>query len=393
MFTMFRVPELFEWCFRDNLLNFLHIINVEFSDKAERLFEFLRIMSIIETGKNLGIENLKEKIKSEFSSWNRFKSFSSELLFANKFKENGFSVKLILDNDWTKNKIGVKAPDFMIENSNLNCLVEVVRINQDYIPGIILDNIEPLCQNFPFIVTLRFTKTLAHPKLDNQSRTSKENIANQCIEKIREVLYKADYSSIIDSETIEIAIEGKHLCSVELRKASKGYLSGYYTDAFILCDEELIKQFEKEICHKSKKRDTWNSEYKRLPFIIAVDIQEPNIHYWDLRNFLYGGCSKNGKLLSEADKTELGLIDTAKQSVWSKFLEGLGFNASTDSPVTKPGYLIREHSLMKNITGILVHFRRNNEYYYYPNPFAEKNINSFTLYETISVFTKSIVQT
>jgi predicted nuclease of restriction endonuclease-like RecB superfamily len=137
MFTMFRVPELFEWCFRDNLLNFLHIINVEFSDKAERLFEFLRIMSIIETGKNLGIENLKEKIKSEFSSWNRFKSFSSELLFANKFKENGFSVKLILDNDWTKNKIGVKAPDFMIENSNLKCLVEVVRINQDYIPGII----------------------------------------------------------------------------------------------------------------------------------------------------------------------------------------------------------------------------------------------------------------
>jgi hypothetical protein len=387
---MFRVPELFEWCFRDNLLNFLHIINVEFSDKAERLFEFLRIMSIIETGKNLGIENLKEKIKSEFSSWNRFKSFSSELLFANKFKENGFSVKLILDNDWTKNKIGVKAPDFMIENSNLKCLVEVVRINQDYIPGIIIDNIAPLCQNFPFIVTLRFTKALAHPKLDNQSRKSKENIANQCIEKIREVLHKADYSSVIDSETIEIAIEGKHLCSVELRKASKGYLSGYYTDAFVLSDEELIKQLEKEIRHKSKKRDTWNSEDKRLLFIIAVDIQEPNIHYWHLLNFLYGGRSKNGKLLSEADKTELGLIDTAKQSVWSKFLEELGFSASTGSPVTKPGYLIRDRSLMKHITGILVHFPRNNEYYYYPNPFAEETINSFTLYETISTFTKSI---
>jgi hypothetical protein len=370
-------PEIISWAFENKPKNFYDIIKIfDIEGSSSTINRFLVILRLAEKLKNANCSNIQEKF-AEVSEWNKFLSLGSELFFAYEFVKLGFDVSLIPDNssEW-KNSNGkdCSSPDIRIQKNGKEFLIEVARISDDETTSDIAQKINPIIRKNIFRVRIQYCEDFCVPVVFYTERNEREELIEKFVDQFRETIKTVDHNSLPQTKDI-------HGCQVEFSEAYKqeGYYAGCRTSAIIIPDEKFQDSVKNTLEKKAKKRQQWNDSQQKLPYLIALDIQQ-NLYFDDkLVSLLFGGTWHS--LCSQFEHpNEPEIVTYAKENGWKVFLENVGFNSQPNSYIREPGMLI-EDNIFENVTGIIANIK--NILQVVPNPFAEKQINCLELEEII----------
>ena len=376
---MISAPEIIRWSFSRKPQN-LFAITENFGDTQQDLFKLLELLELIESSRCRNFLNLQEKLEEESSDWGKFIAFSSELVFANEFSKQGFSVELILPSEQCWNKERRQPPDLSVLKDEQKFLIEVTRISGDETTFEVAARISPLIRQSSFRVEIQYSKDLSFPVIEYKERTDRENLIEEFVEEFvkefEKIITKLDSTTSLPKS---YNIRGCQVTFTKPLAGKRGYYAGCLTDAVILPEEKLYPYIASRIEKKAKKRESWNESQKKIPYLIALDIQQDFIFPERLISLLFGErCHFTG---SQPPYSEPSIVSDAKARGWKEFLEKVGFSQQTQTQVTEPGLLISNKDTCKNLTGVIAKIR--GELHYLPNPFAEEPINSLDVHALI----------
>ena len=372
---MMSVPELIRWSFSKKPQN-LFAVTKHFGETQQDLFKFLEILELIESSRGSNFLNLQDKLVGESSSWGKFLAFGSELFFANEFFKQGLSVKLILESEKCWNRQNRRPPDFLVFKDEQKLLIEVARISGDETTSEVAARINPLIRQSYFRVEIKYLEDFSFPVIKSNERTDRQNLIEKFVNEFEKIITTLDSTTSLPKSK---DILGCRVTFTKPLDGKRGYYAGYGTDAIILPEEKLYQHITSVIEDKAKKRENWSKSQKEIPYIIALDIQQDFIFPERLVSLLFG--KRCHFTVSQPQYSEPSIVSVAKARGWQEFLEKVGFNQQTQSPVTQPGLLINNEITSKNVTGIIAKIR--GELHYLPNPFAEEPINSLDIHALV----------
>ena len=371
-------PEIVHWAFEKKPENFKKIIE-EFKtgNNYSNIIKFLKILKLAEELKKAKCPNLQDKF-AETSDWGKFLSLGSELFFAYEFVKLGFCVSLILDNsiEWKTNGNNIPSPDFTIKKCGKEYLVEVARIKGDGTISEISNKIKPIIEQYPFCISIHYSEKFSSPAVSYDQRKDREKLVKDFVRQFERIIPQINNSSLPKNEYI-LDCEIKFAASCSQSGSQKLTTSGG-TDLHKKINSEIKNQLEK----KAEKRKKWNNSQRKLPYLVALDVNQ----YWfsedRLVPFLFGKKFDYG---CKTQYSELPIVTQAKHNGWMEFLENVGFKANSisyipkpgDIPDLPPGILICNKTIQKNLTGIII--KSTQSLQFVSNPFADKEINDIQL--------------
>ncbi|PAV13078.1 hypothetical protein ASJ81_18825 [Methanosarcina spelaei] len=336
-------------------------------------------------------KGIQDKLK-DASDLNKFISTLSELqitLILAKNEEIG-ELKLLHDNYFLK-----ESPDILFRNRNFTFYVEVRRIYANpYIVDTILDHLQEFLKGYPFCVNIFLGTELSIPKMRGTERIAQKDLVKESL-RIFEEEFKEKIAS--DMLTSSFVIETNYIkFTVEKTKSGKGYPGFITSDLIEVPTDILCTYITERLVEKAAKRDSFNSEHRKIYYIVAFDCHEPSIDAIDMNELLYGHMSYISELnitgSSEEDyaKNRLDywnflnnniknsaswrIIEQAKNRGWEKLLTEKCLIPNDYSYIDDEGIFISE-TKMKNVSGVLFRGTRN-EIAFYPNPFCDTEINN-----------------
>lgn len=378
-------PEIISWAFKNKPKNFYEIIEIfDIEGSSSTINKFLVILSLAEKLKNANCLNIQEKF-AEANTWSKFLSLGSELFFAYEFVRLGFDVSLILDNskEWKKsNGQDCPSPDIKMQKDGKEFLVEVARLSDDETTSNIAQKINPIIRNNIFRVMIQYCEEFCIPVVSYKKRKKREELIEKFVDQFREAIKTVDHNSLPQTKTILD-------CQVEFSEAYKQ--EGYYAGCRTGCSdpsEEIQPQIQSEIKRKAKKRQEWDDSQKKLPYLVALDIQQNWFDESKLIPLLFGNqCYRLPQFYGKPGDpnfppySEPKIVADAKKSGWKNFLVNVGFDPQSNSYIRELGILTENDTLLRNITGVIA--RIQSRLQIVPNPFAEQQINCLDLEKVI----------
>ncbi|MEE9354981.1 MAG: hypothetical protein V3U75_05265 [Methylococcaceae bacterium] len=343
-------PELIDWSLQKHKKG-LYQLSKHFNQFEPDFFKLLEIFAQIELSRSNNIVGIQEKIKEETSSFDRFLSFGSELVFANEFVFKGFGVELYVGNEamWEQpNSSSIPTPDLSVDLRVMKMFTEVARVSGDETTSDIAALINPTIRELGFRVDIIYSERFSIPVISSSERTNREKLVSEFVEKFYEVIDSIEKSSL--PQTIDFLD-----CKVTFTKPLKGkegYYAGDNTAAIIVPTENILKQIKKVILSKAIKRKKWPSSLQNEPYLIALDVHQTFLLKEDLDSLLYG--KRTFFQDCEPVYSEPPLVQAAKQNGWAEFLEKVGFSQNEKCPVTEVGLFITSEQVCRNISGIFI---------------------------------------
>jgi hypothetical protein len=390
-------PEIIQYCFHEKSENFFKIVkcfagsnsepfnlfganeeetlrNIRSSgiprESKNYLYTFLKGMHLAQELGDFGCNDIQKKF-SETPSWNKFLSLKSELLFAHAFATLGFSISLISDSDqeWSG-----RSPDICLEKDGQKIFVEVARIGEDETVSMLLNQLNPLCQDLPnFYVWIEFSKKFSSPTIIGEDWNKREELIKGFLNEFQETLPLMSETSL--PETIEI--QG---CQVKF--SSQPCFSYRHIDGMPstirIPQEKLDGKIKQVLASKAVKREKWTDLQKTYPYIVALDIRQKCQFSHALVNLLFVG----GTVGDPPESSEPHIVSQAKENGWCEVLESVGYTPDPQSYIRVPGILLSHQDIFQNVTGIVANIWHTLQFV--PNPFAEEQINRPDLQKSIT---------
>lgn len=365
-----NIPELILWSFNKKPRNLFEVTE-HFGEAQQDLFKLLEILKLIELLRDSNLSNIQKKL-AETVNWQKFLSFGSELFFGNEFLSQDFSINFIPDysKDWSGKK-----PDFSALKGGQNFLTEVARVSDDETVDEIAARIKPIIIKSPFRVEIEYSEDFSIPVIESKQRGKRQELIEKFVDEFKKTITTLDPTSIPQS----CNVLGCQVTFTKPLRGKRGYYAGCVTGAVLLLEEKLKQHIKGIIKDKAEKRVKWTESQRKIPYLIALDIQQTFISIENLVSLLFGGRCYFDRL--QPQYSEPSIVSIAKANGWQEFLELVGFSQQTQAPVTQPGLLITDETTFKNVTSIIV--KLGGELHYLPNPFAEEPINSLDIHALV----------
>jgi hypothetical protein len=383
-------PEIIRWMFSKNLEN-LYEATEHFEEYQRDLIELLKLLKLAEVLQQDNCSGIQDKF-ADATNWHKLICLASELSFAKKFFSLGFTVSLIPDSsfEWRDNNQQTPSPDLCVTNNSQQMLIEVARISGDETIAEIQDILGNIVRQTCFRISIQYSKEFSIPVISYEDREKRKKIIDYFAEEFKKILSTVDPKILPQSREILG-------CKVKFEKSplKQGYFSGSLTAALISPHEKIKPHIKYILETKAKKREKFPEQKRKLPYLVALDIQQG--FFWSdehLVPLLFGGRHYLGSLGKPGDPGVPSFPDPlvvreAKECGWREFLESVGFDEGSDSPINPnllPGILLTNTTIATNLTGIIVINGENLQVV--PNPFAEKPINCPDLHNLIPLLSK-----
>jgi hypothetical protein len=281
-------------------------------------------------------------------------------------------------------KLGLKP---LFDSAFREAVKSQARIKGDETTLDIANRINPIIKKYPFRVRIKYSEEFSIPVVEWKERTEREKLIESFVNEFKQIIKTIDGDGNSLPQTNYILD-----CEVEFTKSCKqqGYYAGGWTSAVTDPAKTIQPQIQKELERKANKRKKWKDLHKTFPYLVAVDIQQDFYFEDNLIPFLFGGkCYNlpdyfgNPGDPSFPKYSELPIVTEAKEHGWKDFLEKVGFDPRSQSPIpiNHEGILIKNVDVFKNVSGIIT--RIGSNFQFVPNPFAEEQINHPDLQEII----------
>ncbi len=333
--------------------------------------------------KKFGCKNIQEKIKDADNLY-KFTSTVSELEVANFLIKNDKKAQLLPDNYFDS-----KSPDILCKGKDFEAYIEVTRFGESESSYIVIDFLRDFLKHLPYRVDIKLKYILSLPARDHKKRTEQESIVNVSLEQFVQLFREDTFSEYpFKIKTAGIVFE------IYQTGSGKGYPGIVETEVIKVPEDALKANISYWLLKKAEKRDNWEKDHRKYPYIIAIDCKEWTIDDITINALLYGQRTtifaprgyekwreKEWKAITDNKIEKIPRwreIEEAGKSGWEKFLLKEALIPNNYTHLIKEGVFLSE-SLMKNVS--LVLFREPNNVFFFPNPFAYDEINLFRFSE------------
>ena len=338
--------------------------------------------------KVLDCENIQEKMRDINTNLDKLYSIISELEIATVFAKSGKKVKLLPDNYFVS-----KSPDILCEDENFDVYVEVMRITESESTFELIKFLRDFLKDLPYRVDLDLKSELSLPARNHETRKTHKSLARTSFNQFKEFFEKANFSNF----PISIQTDGANF-EIYQTDSGNGYPGIINTEVIEVPEKTLKKNMKYWFIEKAKKRDDWEKKYKNHPYILAFDCEEWSIDDITINELLYGERTTIGarsekyekwrdneweSIINDKDNKipKWKEIEEARKKGWESLLVKEYLIPNNYAYLDKEGIFLSEQS-MKNISGVL--FKKHNEIFIFPNPFASSEINHPNIMDTIN---------
>lgn len=323
------------------------------------------------------MQGIKEKLgdaisKDKLDMW---VSTLSELRITTAFAELGFQVQLIPDRplcgEWFETP---SPPDLSLTDGNFKALVEVTRWAPDGTGAHIYKLLTPILEENDLTLRFSLSPDLSTLVVGHKERSDRE----EAVETFAQAVF--DFIKNLDRNTLPVCetIHGVDL-EIECAEAGLGRIKSWNTDASTVPedgDSGYKRQLFDRLVKKAAKPCKWSPVQQKLPYFIAIEIEQNVGQNTVLPRVLYGG--KTLDIFMKPNERQSPAVDYSpiveerlKTSEWREFLLMLGYDSTQRCYIDRLGFLASDQNATR-VCGIIV--LHGGSLAYYPNPFVDTTL-------------------
>jgi len=345
----------------------VYIENDSYLKHLDELFQELFI------GNCIGI---KEKMK-DVSSIEKMTSIMAEFYIGRFFLRMGFSVKFLND-DYSKNK----SPDILIEKMKKRILVEVMRYGDGPVIDCLLKELREFLHEKPYRVDIKLDEHLSLPPVGWEEIQTVESETTDSLKKFKNQFISSDKKYSIRTNHIEFIINPI--------SRPDGYPGIIFHEVIGVPTEKIISQLKYHIIKKAKKKNDFDDDDRRIPYIVAIFSDLVYLDDIIFKEMIYGAVmgypdqDRYKKIIEKDYKEQIRIYKTGKE--WRRIEEAV--NAGWHDYlwhvhlIPHDFYYVYKHGLYlsdqatNNVAGILL-MTVVDRVTFFPNPFSDSEMNSF----------------
>jgi hypothetical protein len=226
-----------------------------------------------------------------------------------------------------------------------------------------------LLSDTSFCAEIQYTREFSWPAISHNERTQRENLIEDFVEHFKTCLQAAE----LPTSSLKYDIFGCQISLIPTPNGQPGYYKG--SNGAVITIPEFKAYVAYQIEKKAKKRQNWNHQRKQIPYLVALDIQQPFILSPIFVQWLFGSRTyldvRDPDILANLYSEPVRVRD-AKNQGWKGILEKVGFNPREREQVEENGILMNNETL-NNLSGLVV--KMSGTPHFIPNPFADEFIN------------------
>ncbi|MGB2925023.1 MAG: hypothetical protein WBB82_06965 [Limnothrix sp.] len=334
----------------------------QFSDSSPHNSEILKqYQEILSKPCFKSIKGIKEKLNN-VASEGKLSSTLAELRIAEKLADRGFQIQLISDEDprWSKSP-----PDLTLIHSDFEAFVQITRweSGETHATNLFHQKTELIAKEYNVVLKFHcLPSKFSSLAVGHQERTEKENLVEKHKEKLSKLIQNIDRRMLPQS----ISIDGID-CRIENAEQGKGRVEIERTDFSRVPEEDFEKQILDRINKKANNPGEWSPSQQKVPYFIALDIEQEIGQYDILSRVLYGASTYD-------DFKYPSIVNELFNNIsWREFLLKLGYdegryNSNSYIHPNNIGCFLESSKVCGMIT------LHRDSLAYFPNPFVATNL-------------------
>jgi len=315
--------------------------------------------------------HIRDKL-DDVSEPRKLRSTVSELEVAKALIQRGKSVSLLPDQ-----YLGVTGlPDMVATDSYGEVLIEVKLLTDDGTSEMLVEGLRRFIrdQKQPYVVNVTLNERMSIPAINNPKekryeRQTKTECLKQGLQEFKERVVRIDLASLpvrIDT--------GIGVFEVYQSKSGRGYPGIVETSPIEVPDDKVVEKIRQDLVEKARKRERWAGDWRRKPFIVALDSRDWDCDEDHLNSALIGETiTVITRYTSETEDIKVAIRKCWESYMREKYI--LPHEYTYLNPERK-GILFTKR-VMKNVSAVLGITR--GCMWFVANPFAFDEINDCAL--------------
>lgn len=334
------------------------------ASKFKRATLWTEYQKILLKASALPIEGIQNKLKSSRSD-DKLLATLSELRIAVALAEAGHSIKLIPDSDdrvWM-----ISPPDITLSYQGFDAIIEVTRWAPDDSSTYLDEFLTPIAEDKNLILEYYLSSELSELVVTYDDREYRYQELRKVTDCIKEFIESLNPMTL----PIERTIKGVKI-ALKSSRPGQGYVGNPLTIFSIVPDNKYASQLFDRMKKKAGKPKKWPSVKQKLPYFIAVEIEQAIGQHNSISRILYGGTNYIS-YMNPDDRREPAVkypeivVQRLDTDSWREFLLRLGYDSTRQSYIKDVGFFLKEQDASK-VCGIITLHSGILEFY--PNPFA-----------------------